>query len=54
MRGFPFAGRHSNPRRQALLVYSVYVGLAHLSRDAPGVLGDRRALNRHLMEALVG
>jgi hypothetical protein len=41
-------------RRQALLVYSMYVGLAHLGRDAPGVLGDRRALNRHLMEVLVG
>jgi AcrR family transcriptional regulator len=41
-------------RRQALLVYSVYVGLAHLGRDAPEVLGDRRALDRHLMEVLVG
>jgi AcrR family transcriptional regulator len=41
-------------RRQALLAYSVYVGLAHLGRDAPEVLGDRRGLNRHLMETLIG
>jgi AcrR family transcriptional regulator len=40
-------------RRQALVVYGVYVGLAHLGRDAPEVLGDRRALNRHLMETLL-
>jgi AcrR family transcriptional regulator len=40
-------------RRQALLVYSVYVGLAHLGRDAPDVLGDPAALRRHLLEALI-
>jgi AcrR family transcriptional regulator len=41
-------------RRQALLAYSVYVGLAHLGRDAPEVLGDRAALHRHLLDTLVG
>jgi AcrR family transcriptional regulator len=40
-------------RRQALLVYSVYVGMAHLGRDAPEVLGDPVALRRHLLETLI-
>jgi AcrR family transcriptional regulator len=41
-------------RRQALLVYSAYVGRAHLARDAPGVVGDVDALARHIAEQLVG
>jgi AcrR family transcriptional regulator len=41
-------------RRQALLVYSAYVGRAHLERDAPEVVGDARALSRHLAEQLIG
>jgi len=40
-------------RRQAVLVYSAYVGQAHLSRDAPEVLGDPRALSRHITEQLI-
>ena len=40
-------------RRQALLAYSAYVGRAHLSRDAPEVLGDERALARHIAELLI-
>jgi AcrR family transcriptional regulator len=41
-------------RRQAVLAYSIYVGLAHLGRDAPEVLGDRAALSRQLLETLIG
>jgi AcrR family transcriptional regulator len=41
-------------RRQALLAYSVYVGRAHLARDAPEVLGDPAALSRQLAEQLIG
>jgi AcrR family transcriptional regulator len=40
-------------RRQALLAYSTYVGRAHLGRDAPGVLGDPKALARHIAEQLI-
>src|SRR3954449_11367000 len=40
-------------RRQALLAYSAYVGRAHLSRDAPAVLGDQRALARHIAAQLI-
>jgi AcrR family transcriptional regulator len=40
-------------RRQALLGYSVYVGRAHLARDAPEVLGDGDALSRHFAEQLI-
>jgi AcrR family transcriptional regulator len=40
-------------RRQAVLAYSMYVGLAHLGRDAPQVLGDRAALQRQLLETLI-
>ena len=41
-------------RRQALLAYSSYVGRAHLTRDAPELLGDERALARHIAEQLIG
>jgi AcrR family transcriptional regulator len=41
-------------RRQALLAYSAYVGRAHLERDAPAVLGDQRALSKHIAEQLIG
>jgi hypothetical protein len=37
-----------------VLAYSIYVGLAHLGRDAPEVLGDRAALSRQLLETLIG
>ncbi|WCB92695.1 hypothetical protein DSM104299_01393 [Baekduia alba] len=40
-------------RRQALLVYSAYVGRAHLSRDAPELLGDQQALAKHIAEQLI-
>ncbi|HEY6758834.1 MAG TPA: helix-turn-helix domain-containing protein [Baekduia sp.] len=40
-------------RRQALLAYSTYVGRAHLSRDAPEVLGDQQALARHIAQQLI-
>jgi AcrR family transcriptional regulator len=40
-------------RRQALVFYSAYVGLAHLGRDAPEVIGDRRAVSRQLAELLI-
>jgi AcrR family transcriptional regulator len=40
-------------RRQALLAYSTYVGRAHLGRDAPELLGDQKALARHLAEQLI-
>jgi AcrR family transcriptional regulator len=40
-------------RRQALLAYSVYVGRAHLGRDAPEVIGDPQALARHIAEQLI-
>jgi hypothetical protein len=41
-------------RRQALFVYSAYVGRAHLERDAPDVLGDPVALSRHIAAVLIG
>jgi AcrR family transcriptional regulator len=41
-------------RRQALLVYSAYVGRAHLERDAPEVVGDVAALTRHIAGQLIG
>jgi AcrR family transcriptional regulator len=40
-------------RRQALLAYSAYIGRAHLGRDAPDVLGDPKALARHIAEQLI-
>jgi len=40
-------------RRQAVLAYSSYVGRAHLARDAPEVLGDPKALARHVAEQLI-
>jgi AcrR family transcriptional regulator len=40
-------------RRQALLAYSTYVGRAHLLRDAPELLGDPKALARHIAEQLI-
>jgi AcrR family transcriptional regulator len=40
-------------RRQALLAYSAYVGRAHLTRDAPDVLGDPAALTKHIAEELI-
>jgi AcrR family transcriptional regulator len=40
-------------RRQALLAYSTYVGRAHLSRDAPELLGDPQALAKHTAEQLI-
>jgi AcrR family transcriptional regulator len=40
-------------QRQALLVYAVYVGRAHLGRDAPAVLGDPQAFAKHLAEQLI-
>ena len=40
-------------RRQALLAYSTYVGRAHLSRDAPELLGDPEALAKHAAEQLI-
>jgi AcrR family transcriptional regulator len=39
--------------RQALLAYSAYVGRAHLTRDAPDVLGDAGALSKHIAEQLI-
>jgi AcrR family transcriptional regulator len=40
-------------RRQALLAYASYVGRAHLGRDAPDVLGDEKALSKHIAEQLI-
>jgi hypothetical protein len=40
-------------RRQAVLAYSTYVGRAQLGRHAPEVLGDQRALARHIAEQLI-
>jgi AcrR family transcriptional regulator len=40
-------------RRQALLAYSAYIGRAQLGRDAPDVLGDPKALARHIAEQLI-
>jgi AcrR family transcriptional regulator len=40
-------------RRQALLAYSAYIGRAHLSRDAPDVLGDPAALSKHIADQLI-
>ena len=40
-------------RRQALFAYSAYIGRAHLGRDAPDVLGDPKALARHIAEQLI-
>lgn len=40
-------------RRQAVVFYAAYVGLAHLGRDAPEVLGDRRAVSRQLASLLI-
>jgi AcrR family transcriptional regulator len=40
-------------RRNALLIYTSYVGRAHLERDAPDVLGDPDKLSRHLAEQLI-
>jgi AcrR family transcriptional regulator len=39
--------------RQAVLAYSTYVGRAQLGRHAPDVLGDPRALARHIAEQLI-
>jgi AcrR family transcriptional regulator len=40
-------------RRQALMAYAIYVGRAQLRRHAPDVLGDERALARHIAEQLI-
>ncbi|MCW2984998.1 MAG: transcriptional regulator, TetR family [Conexibacter sp.] len=53
-RGFRELGlSRARARRQALLAYSTYVGRAHLGRDAPALLGDERALARHIAEQLI-
>jgi hypothetical protein len=41
-------------RRQAVLLNCVYVGRAQLGRQAPDVLGDPKALTKHLAEQLIG
>ena len=40
-------------RKDATLAYAAYVGVVHLQRDAPDVLGDRQAFNRHLAQRLM-
>jgi len=53
-RGFRELGlSRPRARRQALLAYSTYVGRAHLGRDAPALLGDERALAKHIAEQLI-
>lgn len=40
-------------RRQAVLAYCVYVGRAHLTRDAPDLAGDEAAMAKHVAEQLI-
>ncbi len=53
-RAFADLGRTpARARRDALLAYSAYIGIVHLQRDAPDVVGDRPAFDRHVARRLL-
>ncbi|HWH93919.1 MAG TPA: hypothetical protein VNT03_08655 [Baekduia sp.] len=54
MRRAPCAARGAAARRKEPVdLFPPNVGRAHLSRDAPAVLGDQKALAKHIAEQLI-